>query len=141
MANSDYAGDIPPQQAWAMLEQDARAQLVDVRTPAEWTYVGVPDLSSMGKEVKLIPWMLFPGMEFNPEFGEQLAKVTADHEAPLLFLCRSGVRSRAAAVAATRLGYRHCYNIGSGFEGVHDASRHRGTVNGWKVDGLPWMQG
>jgi rhodanese-related sulfurtransferase len=134
-----YAGDISPRDAWKLLCRDAQSVLVDVRTPAEWTYVGVPDMGEIGKKPVLVPWMDFPTMERNDDFvaqvGEQIGR-----DAPLVLLCRSGVRSRAAAIALTAAGYGPCYNIETGFEGDPNAQRHRGTVSGWKVDGLPWAQ-
>ncbi|HZF36618.1 MAG TPA: rhodanese-like domain-containing protein, partial [Candidatus Angelobacter sp.] len=66
--------------------------------------------------------------------------IATDREAPIFFLCRSGARSRAAAMAMTQAGYARCYNIANGFEGNHDAERHRGKAAGWKADGLPWTQ-
>lgn len=141
MNTRSYAGDIGPRQAWEMLERDPKAMLIDVRTPAEWAYVGVPDLSRIGKQPVFVPWQLFPSMQQNPQFIEHMQMTGVDPDAPLLFICRSGVRSRAAAIAMTERGYRACYNIASGFEGDPDVAKHRGTVNGWKVEGLPWMQG
>ncbi|MBL8667914.1 MAG: rhodanese-like domain-containing protein [Rhodospirillales bacterium] len=138
---STYAGDVSPQQAWDILAGDANAVLVDVRTPAEWNYVGVPDLSKLGKKPLFLPWLFFPSMEVNPQFVQNLETVHLSQEAPLLFLCRSGVRSKAAAVAMTARGYARCYNISGGFEGDPDTGHHRGMVNGWKVGGLPWLQG
>jgi rhodanese-related sulfurtransferase len=136
-----YAGDITPTEAWKILNARPEAVLVDVRTPAEWAYVGLPDLSAAGKEPLLVPWVLFPSMTINPDFGAEVESAVADHEAPLLFLCRSGVRSRAAAIAMTARGYRSCYNVATGFEGDPDSRRHRGTMSGWKVENLPWVQG
>jgi rhodanese-related sulfurtransferase len=136
-----YAGDISPTQAWKLLTDDDAAMLVDVRTPAEWNYVGVPDLSSVGKQPLLLPWVFFPSMERNEEFVTQLEKAGLDRDAPLLFICRSGARSRAAAIAMTARGFKKCYNVATGFEGDQDEARHRGTVSGWKVEGLPWLQG
>jgi len=136
-----YAGDIAPKQAWEILVSDPKAVLVDVRTPAEWNYVGVPDLGSVGKQAVFLPWLFFPSMEVNAKFVEQLASSGIDRDAPLLFLCRSGVRSKAAALAMTQQGFTACYNIANGFEGDSDPTRHRGTVSGWKVEGLPWVQG
>jgi rhodanese-related sulfurtransferase len=141
MSAIGYAGEITPREAWEMLAKDRRAVLVDVRTHAEWAYVGVTDLSSLGKEPLFVPWIEFPTMQANPAFVEMVARACPEQDAPLLFLCRSGVRSKAAAIACTRRGYRACFNIDAGFEGVHDPSRHRGIVNGWKVEGLPWVQG
>lgn len=139
--NDTYAGDVPPRKAWEMLESDPGAVLVDVRTPAEWGYVGVPDLSSLGKQPVFVPWVLYPNMDLNVRFMDQIVESGVPVDAPVLLLCRSGVRSKAAAVAMTRLGYSACYNIAHGFEGDPDGERHRGTVSGWKVDGLPWRQG
>lgn len=141
MTMSRYAGDISPRQAWEMLTSEAGSVLVDVRTPAEWNYVGIPDLGGIGRKPLFIPWLFFPSMEINPQFVEHLESARLDPGVPLLFICRSGARSRSAAIAMTARGYSRCYNIASGFEGDPDPTRHRGTVNGWKVDGLPWIQG
>jgi rhodanese-related sulfurtransferase len=136
-----YAGDITPTEAWKILNARPEAVLIDVRTPAEWAYVGLPDLGAAGKEPLLVPWVLFPSMTINPDFGSEVESAVADHEAPLLFLRRSGARSRAAAIAMTARGYRSCYNVATGFEGDPDSQRHRGTISGWKVENLPWVQG
>ena len=136
-----YAGDKTPQETWEALADASGAVLVDVRTDAEFAYVGVPDLAGLGKETKFAPWVLFPGGDANPNFMEQLKAAQPDPEKPVLFLCRSGVRSRFAAAAATLAGYTNCYNILEGFEGDKDPDGHRGTVGGWKVAGLPWTQG
>jgi rhodanese-related sulfurtransferase len=136
-----YAGDVSPTQAWKLLTDDAAAMLIDVRTPAEWNYVGVPDLSSVGKQPLLLPWVFFPSMERNEQFVAQLENAGLERDAPLLFICRSGARSRAAAIAMTARGFKKCYNVATGFEGDQDEARHRGTVSGWKVEGLPWLQG
>ncbi len=140
-AMSQYAGDISPQQAWQMLQDDAGSVLVDVRTDAEWAYVGLPDLSAIGKKCELNSWVLFPHMSPNPSFLNLLQQIQPDKSQPVLFLCRSGVRSIAAAIAATAAGYTSCYNILEGFEGNHDAQGHRGAVGGWKVHNLDWKQG
>ena len=138
---SSYAGDISPRQAWDILTAEPGSMLIDVRTPAEWNYVGIPDLGGLGKKPLFVPWLFFPSMEVNPQFAEHLESARLDRDKALLFICRSGARSRAAAIAMTARGYTRCYNIASGFEGDPDHTRHRGTVNGWKVDGLPWIQG
>jgi rhodanese-related sulfurtransferase len=140
-SSADYAGDISPAEAWAILQKDPKAQLVDVRTTAEWNYVGLPDLSSVGREAVLVEWQSFPAMRPNPTFVADTERTTAvSKDTPLLFLCRSGVRSRAAAIAMTAAGYSHAYHVAEGFEGDPDAQRHRGTSNGWKASGLPWRQ-
>lgn len=141
MTDGAYAGDISPSRAWEILEGDAGAVLVDVRTPAEWTYVGIPDLRSLGKQPVMVPWALYPSNQINPAFAAEIAAAGIDADAPVLFICRSGVRSRAAAIAMTAHGFGTCYNVAHGFEGDPDDQRHRGTVSGWKVEGLPWLQG
>jgi rhodanese-related sulfurtransferase len=142
---SDYAGDIDVTAAWELLKTDPKAQLIDVRTAAEWTYVGLPDITDLGREVHTIEWQSFPSGAINPEFAQVLAgemqrqRVATD--TPLLFLCRSGARSKSAAVAMTRAGYSRAYNVAGGFEGNLDGEGHRGGINGWKAAGLPWRQG
>ncbi|MCP3690015.1 MAG: rhodanese-like domain-containing protein [Gammaproteobacteria bacterium] len=135
-----YAGDITPLQSWDMLEVDANAILLDVRTDAEFAYVGFPDLERLGKKTIFVSWVLFPDSRLNADFLGQINKLTTDKKTPLLFLCRSGVRSRYAAAEATRSGYHSCYNILEGFEGDKDSIGHRGKTGGWKVAGLPWLQ-
>jgi rhodanese-related sulfurtransferase len=143
-ASLDYAGDLELEAAWALLAGDAKAQLVDVRTVAEWNFVGLPDLSTLGREPHRIEWQSYPSMQANPNFVadtvERLQAAGAGPETPVLFLCRSGARSRAAAVAMTRAGFRHAFNIADGFEGGLDDAGHRGRVSGWKAGGLPWRQ-
>lgn len=127
-----------------MLQQDSKAQLVDVRTQAEWNFVGLPDVGSLSRRVHCIQWQDFPSGAPNPDFvsraSDALTASGADKDTPVLFLCRSGARSRGAAMAMTRAGYRKAFNIGDGFEGNLDAERHRGTSSGWKAEGLPWKQ-
>ena len=135
-----YAGDVTPEQAWKILQESPDAILVDCRTQPEWAFVGVPDLASLGKKAALIPWQVFPTMQLNPEFSKQVRAAGASEGAPVLFLCRSGARSRAAAIAVSSQGFTRAYNIRGGFEGAHDERRHRGTREGWKVAGLPWAQ-
>lgn len=135
-----YAGDLTPTDAWDLLKADRSAQLIDVRTPPEWTFVGVPDLGSIGKQTALIPWQSYPSMQVNPTFAEDVRRISASVDAPLLFICRSGARSRAAAEAMSEAGYRRCYNVADGFEGPVDADGHRGHHSGWKAINLPWTQ-
>ena len=135
-----YAGDITVQEAWKTLESDPGAILVDVRTDAEWTYVGLPDLSRLGKRVQPISWVLFPDMSPNMSFVQELEACQPEKDAPIIFLCRSGVRSIAAAEAATKAGYAKCYNVLEGFEGNKDGEGHRGRTGGWKAANLEWVQ-
>lgn len=134
-----YAGDLSVQQAWDVLSEDPDAVLVDVRTQAEWNYVGIPDLSSLNKRTVLIEWVGFPDGARNPRFTEQLREAGVSDEQTVVFLCRSGQRSIGAAEAATADGVQKAYNIAEGFEGGLDADGHRGAV-GWKAAGLPWRQ-
>ncbi len=135
-----YAGDLTPQEAWARLQSDPDAALVDVRTEAEWAYVGAPDLTDVRQDLVPIEWISFPDGAQNPRFLDQLAEAVAPGDRTVLFLCRSGARSVAAATAATAAGYSRAYNILDGFEGRLDDAGHR-SVDGWKVAGLPWRQG
>lgn len=138
----NYAGDVTPAEAWRVLQENPDAVLVDVRTRAEWSFVGLPDLSAAGKEPVLMEWQLYPTMALNPGFVADLSSTLgqARKDAPVLFLCRSGARSRSAAIAMTGVGFGRCYNIAGGFEGDLDAVRHRGAQNGWKAADLPWAQ-
>src|ERR1700704_902871 len=100
-----YAGDVGPMTAWKILSEHKDAVLIDVRTRAEWNYVGLPDLDSIAKKPALLEWQVFPSMQPNPEFVSALAGAVTDKGAPLLFICRSGARSAAAAKAMTAAGY------------------------------------
>lgn len=137
---ASFAGDIPVEEAWAVLRDEPDATLIDVRTDAEWSYVGVPDLTGLGKQPLLVSWQRFPDMAINAEFIEMLHRAGLSLDAANLFICRSGVRSRAAALAMAAEGFSRCYNVAEGFEGDKDASQHRGTTGGWKAAGLPWIQ-
>ena len=135
-----YAGDLTPDEAFSLLQSSPEAILVDVRTKAEWSYVGVPDLTGVGRATVLAEWVTFPDGARNPQFLAEVSAAASSKEAPVVFLCRSGVRSVAAAEAATAAGFTAAYNVTEGFEGPSDASGHRGTAAGWKVRGLPWKQ-
>lgn len=139
-----YRGDLSARQAWDLLKSQEDATLIDVRTHAEWSYVGVADLSELGKEVVFLEWVSFPGGQHNLDFVDtlsaELSRRGVDREAPLLFICRSGSRSAAAAHAMTAAGRDNCFNVASGFEGTLDADRHRGRISGWKAERLPWVQ-
>lgn len=130
-----YAGAVTPQEAYALLQSTPNAKLIDVRTNAERDWVGrvaLPDDKQGAAQ-----WNLYPGSTPNPEFSTELAR-QAGKDDILLFLCRSGVRSRHAAKLATEQGYKNAFDILEGFEGDKDAQGHRKTVGGWCKAGLPW---
>lgn len=137
--------DVTVRMVWQRLGANPNSILIDVRTQSEWAFVGIPDLSSLARRPVLIEWLTFPDNRLNAGFAaqliEQLAGLGADQETELYFICRSGGRSRQAAEAMVAAGYRNCHNAAEGFEGPLDPTRHRGTVSGWKAEGLPWMQG
>lgn len=141
MTAHGYAGDVTSVEAMKILESDDRAVLLDVRTDAEWTFVGRPDLTGLGREPVLISWQTFPGMAPNGGFVEAVRLSAPDRDVPVLILCRSGQRSQKAAIALTEAGYTDCRNISDGFEGPKDEAGHRNTVSGWRANGLPWQQG
>ena len=136
-----YAGDIDARKAWEILQTEKNSVLIDVRTRPEWEFVGVPDLAQLNKETALVPWQVYPAMQVNAAFADEVAKAGVAKDATLLFICRSGARSKSAAIAMTQAGFRTCYNVGGGFEGPPDGERHRGRLDGWKAQGLPWIQG
>jgi len=127
----DYAGAVTPTEAWRLVQNEA-AVIVDVRTAAEFSFVGrVPDSVNVewhGKDEA-------PRAKF-----VRMLRTVADDDEPVLLICRSGVRSHAAAIAATEAGMTRVYNVLEGFEGQLDAHRQRGKVNGWRFAGLPWEQ-
>jgi rhodanese-related sulfurtransferase len=133
-----YAGDLTPSEAFDLVRDNPDAVLVDVRTTAEWAQVGIPDLSEIGKEVALIEWQQYPTGSINPEFAAELRDVVPEG-APVLMICRSGVRSIAAAEAATKGGIGPAYNVLEGFEGTADRFGRR-DESGWRAAGLPWRQ-
>ena len=135
-----YAGDVAPATAWKILSEQKDAVLIDVRTRPEWNFVGLPDLEPLAKKPALVEWQVFPSMQPNPDFVTALSGAFANKDAPLLFLCRSGARSAAAAKAMTAAGYSTCLNVADGFEGPLNAEAKRGSAGGWKAAGLPWRQ-
>jgi rhodanese-related sulfurtransferase len=127
-----YAGDVAPGQAWQLV-QSGQATVVDVRTAEELHWVGrVPGALH-------VEWAIGRDQVRNDRFLEQLAGLVPP-DRQVLFLCRSGVRSVAAAKAATEAGYRSAWNILQGFEGPIDAQKQRGRIGGWRSAGLPWQQ-
>jgi rhodanese-related sulfurtransferase len=137
--------DVPVEEVWARLEEDKGSVLIDVRTRAEWTFVGLPDLEKIGKRVLTVEWQTSPDSKIDAGFPERLTQVLdaagATKDSELFFICRSGARSRMAAEAIASVGYQRCRNVADGFEGPLDADRHRGQVAGWKASGLAWVQG
>jgi rhodanese-related sulfurtransferase len=133
LSSLPYRGAVTPSEAYA-LQQAGAARIVDVRTRFEAEYVGrIPDTAQ-------IEWRALGAAGPNPAFLDELAKIGGPDE-NYLFLCRSGVRSHAAALAAAAAGYSGAFNILEGFEGDLDAEKHRGSSGGWRFRGLPWIQG
>lgn len=129
-----YEGALTPQEAFDVLRLAPGAKMVDVRSRAEWDWVGrIPGAVE-------IEWNQYPGSVRNPNFLAEL-KRQVDPESLVLFMCRSGARSDGAARLATESGYSDCYNILEGFEGDKDANGQRNKINGWRHAGLPWAQG
>ena len=137
--------DVPARETWDRLSRDPRAALVDVRTRAEWAFVGVPDLSALGRRVVMVEWQSFPDNRVDSNFAERvqaaLAAGAVEKTDEVFFICRSGGRSRMAAEVLAEAGYRRSRNVADGFEGPLDSQRHRGEVAGWKAAGLAWVQG
>ena len=128
-----YAGALTPREAFEFWQASKGAQLVDVRTHAEFYWIGrIPGAVE-------IEFSFYPGNARNPEFLAQLESMVSK-DAQVMFLCRSGGRSHHAATLATQAGYTACYNVLEGFEGDRDPNGHRKTTGGWCAAGLPWVQ-
>jgi rhodanese-related sulfurtransferase len=134
-----FHGDISARQSWQALVETPGAVMIDVRTRAEWSYVGVPDLGLLERRLVQVEWQGFPSGALNPGFADEVAAAGIAVGTPIFLICRSGVRSRAAAKQLAGLGHA-TWNISDGFEGPLDPSGHRGTIGGWKAAGLPWKQ-
>lgn len=138
--------DVLPHAVWESLKSEPNTALVDVRTQAEWAFVGLPDLTNLEKDVILLEWLTYPGMSVNQNFADELFQKFGDRiPDSIFFICRSGARSLSAAnlVAEFARDSGHvtrCFNVAEGFEGDLDADRHRASLNGWKKRGLPWRQ-
>lgn len=145
-ASGSSVGEISPDEAWRILEENSSALLIDVRTRAEWGFVGVPELSEVGHSTVFVEWVRFPDMSANPQFVAEVMEAIGDNTpSRLLFICRSGARSLRAATAVAehfaRIGVTaDCLNVAEGFEGDLDPKGHRGNHNGWKARGLAWCQ-
>jgi rhodanese-related sulfurtransferase len=132
--NLPYQGELLPMEAYTLLQKAPGARLIDVRTRAEFEYVGrIPGSVE-------IEWQTYPGGHANKTFLAEL-KAQIDKESLVMFICRSGVRSHSAAEAAVSAGFTQAYNVLEGFQGDKDPERHRDTIGGWRVAGLPWYQG
>jgi rhodanese-related sulfurtransferase len=128
-----YQGAVLPAEAHELLQKAPGSRIVDVRTRAELDFVGrIPGSVE-------IEWQGYPGGQPNPDFLAQLTR-QVDKEALVMFVCRSGARSHAAAAAAAGAGYTQCYNVLEGFQGDKDSGGHRDSVGGWRAAGLPWYQ-
>lgn len=136
-----YRGDVPASEAGPAIEANADAVLIDVRTDAEWRFVGVPVMTSAPGNLHLISWQVFPDMSRNEGFLAAVNAIGLSKDQPIYMLCRSGARSAAAGTLLAENGYNAVFNISDGFEGDKDADGHRGRVNGWKVSGCAWSQG
>ena len=138
--------EMRPDAVWQEMSSDKDAALVDVRTRPEWAFVGIPDLSALGRTAIRAEWQKYPTMEFNAEFAGDLDRALAGSSpSSIYFICRSGQRSRAAAlhykdVSEARGRPVRCVNVSEGFEGVLDEFGHRSRTDGWKRRGLPWRQ-
>lgn len=144
--SSPRVGSVNPSEAWDRLGQGRDAALVDVRTRAEWNFVGIPDLTGLDKAPVCVEWASYPDMSNNPRFVAALMEEFGGAvPSELYFICRSGARSlRAAEAVASHLSETGqeaaCFNVAEGFEGDLDPMGHRGDLNGWKARGLAWRQ-
>ena len=130
--------EITPQGAFDALKDNPEAQLIDCRTQAEWSYVGLPDIASIDKKLICLEWVSLEGQP-NTQFAAQIG-AHFDAQTPLYIICRSGARSAAACAALAQAGFSALFNVTGGFEGDMNPDGHRGTLNGWKASGLPWRQ-
>ncbi len=128
-----YAGDLSPTEAHALLTERENAVLVDCRTQAEWTFVGVPAMEG----TRFVEWTRYPDGSRNEQFVNDVAGGLSPDQ-PIVVLCRTGGRSAAGATALTEAGFTEVYNVLDGFEGHPDADGHR--TGGWRGAGLPWKQ-
>lgn len=148
MAEAGCSGvfEVSPEECWDSLKKSKQAVLIDVRTEAEWAFVGIPDLSEIGHEMHCIEWQGYPQMTPNPQFADLvLEALDTATVSEIFFLCRSGARSLKAAHAVHETFHRRgqpvrCVNVAEGFEGDLSSLKHRGGLNGWKARGLPWAQ-
>jgi len=134
-----YKRNLLPKMAVERLQNNPQALFVDVRSKAEFKYVGYPENSI------LIPWIDDPDWEPNPEAFSDLVMQELDGRENLLnteiiLICRSGFRSNDALKCLENKGFTQVSHVASGFEGDLDENDHRGNLNGWRHDGMPWSQ-
>ena len=136
----DNIKNISSQECFEKLSIEVHSQLIDVRTKPEWVYVGVPDLSSINKNVIFISWQVYPEMETNKFFENQILESNIKKNDNLYFICRSGNRSYNAAEFLTSRGFSNCINVIDGFEGKLNHKHQRALIDGWQFNNLPWKQ-
>jgi rhodanese-related sulfurtransferase len=133
----EYKGNLTPLETMEKLESNSDSVLLDVRTEPEWTFVGLPAVRNLLR----VSWKIYPTMEENKDFVQIISNSGIKKSDEICVICRSGVRSVAAAIALTNAGFENCYNVTEGFEGDKDEEGHRSSVSGWKKRGLAWTQG
>ena len=136
----DNIKNISSQECFEKLSIEVNSQLIDVRTKPEWTYVGVPDLSSINKKVIFVSWQVYPEMGTNKFFENQILETNIKKDDNLYFICRSGNRSNNAAEFLTSRGFSNCFNVIDGFEGKLNHDQQRALIDGWQFNNLPWKQ-
>jgi len=136
----DNIKNISSRECFEKLSTEVNSQLIDVRTKPEWIYVGVPDLSSINKKVIFVSWQVYPEMEANKFFENQILESNIKKDNNLYFICRSGNRSNNAAEFLASRGFSNCFNVIDGFEGKLNHERQRTLIDGWQFNNLPWTQ-
>ena len=136
----DNIKNISSQECFEKLSIEVNSQLIDVRTKPEWVYVGVPDLSSINKNVIFISWQVYPEMGTNKFFENQILETNIKKDDNLCFICRSGNRSNDAANFLISRGFSNCFNVIDGFEGKLNHDQQRALIDGWQFNNLPWKQ-
>ncbi len=131
--NSQTLGHLKSQEAWDFLQEHSDAKLIDIRSSMEFLFIGHPTDSIH------IAWMEEPDWDINPNFVDDIKKIQVNN-CPLVLICRSGNRSEMAGIQLLEAGLENIHHISDGFEGDRDDENHRGTLNGWRHDGLPWEQ-
>ena len=141
--DKDSVKTLSPRQAAELLEQDARALLIDVRSHMEFLFIGHP------RGAVNIPWIDEPDWVVNPNFVREVRQLLLGglvhdgsdrHSVPVILICRSGKRSLEAGALLASEGFDTVYNVSDGFEGELDDSHHRSSLGGWRFEGLPWEQ-